>query len=328
MEYKSKINNYTSADAMPIKLLGNYDIIKKICNEGIISPIHVQFIPTNRCNLKCSFCSCGEDDRKTQMKLSSVYTIAGILGNLGCKSVTITGGGEPILHPDINNIIRCFQSLGIDVGLVTNGILLYKIDSEILNRITWCRISNDDLRVFDNKYRDSLQNTVFRCSDVDWAFSHVVSSNYNIKEITRIISFANDNDFTHVRLVADLFNTGSVDLDKLKGELKNRGVDDSRVIYQGRKNPEHGGDCYICYLKPLIGADCKVYNCCGVQYALKTPTKNLPKELSLGSAFDLEEIISKSNKAFDGSICHKCYYMNYNRVLEGLLTEVKHKNFV
>jgi MoaA/NifB/PqqE/SkfB family radical SAM enzyme len=324
----SKKNNYTAADAIPIKLLGSYEVIRKIKEKNIIPLIHAQLIPTNRCNLKCSFCSCGADDRKTEMSLDDAHKIIEILFLLGCKSVTITGGGEPVLHPNINEIIQRFLDFYIEVGFVTNGLLLKNVDYSIFKNITWCRISNDDFRVFDNKYKDQLEEIIYCCPDVDWAFSHVVSERYNIEEIVKIVLFANRNNFTHVRLVADLFNTENINMSEIKDKLNKRGVDDSLVIYQGRKNPEHGGDCYICYLKPLIGADCQVYNCCGVQYALKDSTRNLPEELSLGSAFDLPEIISNSSKAFDGSICHKCYYMNYNRVLSGLLSDIKHKNFI
>ena len=324
----SKINNYTAADAIPIKLLSNYEIIKTMREDGIIRPVHAQFIPTNKCNMNCPFCSCAEDDRETEMSLEDATTIINDLARLGCKGVTITGGGEPILHPHINTIIELFIEAGIEVGFVSNGLLLHTVDPEVFNKVTWCRISNGDFRTFTDNYKEKLQEIVSACPDVDWAFSHVVSDKHNIDEMVRIITFANENNFTHVRLVADLFNPDDINMDLVKNGLEEKWIDIDKVIFQGRKDPEHGGPCYICYLKPLIGADCRVYNCCGVQYALEEPTKNLPKELSLGSAFDLEEIMNESHHAFDGSICHKCYYMNYNRVLGGLFDDIEHQSFV
>jgi hypothetical protein len=163
--------------------------------------------------------------------------------------------------------------------------------------------------------------------EVDWAFSHVVSPNPNDDEIRRVIDFANRHSFTHVRLVADLLQTEKVDLDGLKRKLREQGVDDHLVIYQARNKPKRGSDCYICYLKPVIGADCMVYACCGVQYALEKPSRKMPSELTLGSAFVMHKIIAQSHKPFDGSICKRCYYENYNVVLKAMLSKIDHERF-
>lgn len=98
--------------------------------------------------------------------------------------------------------------------------------------------------------------------------------------------------------------------------------------YQGRKGFERGGDCFIGFLKPLIGPDAKVYACCGVQYALEVPSKDLPEELCLGHALELDEIMERSAVPLDGGKCVKCYYMNYNILLRGMLKSVVHKEFV
>jgi hypothetical protein len=78
----------------------------------------------------------------------------------------------------------------------------------------------------------------------------------------------------------------------------------------------------------LIGPDSKVYACCGVQYALDPPSYDLPEELCLGSALDLEAIFNRSDLPLDGSICKKCYYAGYNEMLEGLVSPFNHENFV
>lgn len=319
-------SSYSAADSIPVKLIKNYVLMHSMMTEGIILPIHVQFIITNKCNLKCPMCSCANDDRETEISLNDALKLIEIMKNLGTRSVTVTGGGEPLLHPKFIEILEAFHEVDIDVGLVTHGL---ELNPDLpLNKIIWCRISNSDNRKFTGEYFKRLSSTVEAIPEVDWAFSHVVSSNPNFDEIQRIIEFANLYKFTHVRVVADLLDYNNVNLEIVKKTMKNRGVDDSIVIYQGRNNPTHGGPCYICYLKPVIGADCKVYSCCGCQYSLKTPSRCMPPELCLGSAFDLEKIIKNSNKPFDGSICYRCYYENYNKILEAILVKTEHMNFV
>jgi len=318
-------SSFSAADSIPVKLVKDYELMQSMMKDKRILPVHAQFIPTNKCNLKCSFCSCANDDRQSEMPLEDARKIINLMKSLGTKAATITGGGEPLLHPDFAEIITAFNEAGIKTGLVTHGLGL---NPQLpLKDLVWCRISNADHRSLTGNYQKRLRQTVEAFPEVDWAFSHVVSSKPNLDEIQRVIEFANSQNFTHVRLVADLFNYENVDLIAVEKEIKNR-VDDSKVIYQGRNMPSKGGPCYIGYLKPLISADCKVYTCCGAQYALKEPSKCMPPELCLGSAFDLDKIIDNSDKPFDGSICYRCYYDNYNNILGNILAKTEHMDFV
>ena len=251
-------NSYTSADNIPIKLVKNYDLLHSMMTKKKIIPIHVQFIPTNRCNLKCLFCSCSEDDRKTEMSLDDAKRIIEILHKLGTKSVTITGGGEPLLYPHFQELLAVFHDAGIQIGMVTNGLLLDRFSYEY---VTWCRISNSDERYLDHSYYRTLSTAVEDNLNVDWAFSHVTSSTPNCSEIQRIIEFANLYNFTHVRIVADLLDYENVNLNSVRDFLEDL-VDLHKVIFQSRNVPTRGGNCYICYLKPMISADCNVYACC------------------------------------------------------------------
>jgi len=196
--------------------------------------------------------------------------------------------------------------------LVTNGLLLNEAVDSIVS-IKWCRISNSDSRSFTGAYKSRIENIILHLDNVDWAFSHVVSSSPNVEEICRIIRTANKyRQVTHVRLVADLFQPQSVDMNKLKTEVTKQ-VDCSKVIFQGRDKPEKGGDCYICYLKPVISADGKIYACCGVQYALTPPSKYLPEELCLGEISDIDSIIENSSVPLIGvtTLIITEYYKRY-----------------
>lgn len=320
--------SYTAADSIPLKVLLDKELIRQAEDKSRLLPIHLQFLPTNKCNLECSFCSCSERDKKEEIDFELAKKIIDKCKGLGTKSVTITGGGEPLLYKRFDELIDYFVGKEIKIGLVSNGLLLHKSAPKILNKITWCRISNDDYRDFTSEYSERLSEVVRNTPDVDWAFSHVVSEKPNHDEILKIIDFANKHDFTHVRLVSDLFNPAEIDMDALRHFMKKRKIDDRRVIYQARKTYTEGGDCYVGYVKPLIGANAKVYACCGVQYALKTPSRDLPEELCLGDAIQIDRIIENSNNPLDGSICVKCYYMNYNTILKGLVQGVKHKEFI
>lgn len=320
--------SFTAADSIPIKVLLDKDVIHQATAANRLIPVHIQFLPTNKCNLNCEFCSCSERNKSQEIEFEKAKAIIDKCRRLGTKAVTITGGGEPLLYGKFNELIEHFRANKIKIGLVSNGLLLNRTDPKILNKITWCRISNSDERTFDDVYKKRLSKVVNATPDVDWAFSHVVSTTPNLEEIVRIIEFANEHRFTHVRLVSDLFQPEVVAMDQLKTQIRQKGIDDSKVIYQERKAYTRGGDCFIGFIKPLIGADGKVYACCGVQYALERPSKDLPQELCLGDALDMESIIARSSEPLNGSICAKCYYMNYNILLKGILKGLEHKEFV
>jgi organic radical activating enzyme len=254
---------------------------------------------------------------------------------LGCRAVTITGGGEPLLHPDIQKIIPYIAKyLGIEVGLVTNGMLLNKFSPQLWDNVLWCRISNDDSRPLTQEYIKVLEEGLEMSPRVDWAFSHVVSKEPNMDVISDVVEFANRHNFTHIRLVSDLLDLEHVrPMLEIKEELRKRGVDDKLVVYQERKNYEIGtSKCLISLLKPTVGADGNLYPCCGIQYASPNPTRDFKDEegrMVMGKATPAEiGEIWRACHPFDGSVCAVCYYGEYNRSLALMLKKIQHPNHV
>ena len=86
---------------------------------------------TRRCNLRCIHCEnhCGEVSRR-ELPTERIRGVARELAQLGCHEVDVTGG-EPLLHPDWDDLCRDFAGLGLRTALVTNGTLL---DQEHLAR--------------------------------------------------------------------------------------------------------------------------------------------------------------------------------------------------
>ena len=229
------------------------------------------------------------------------------------------------MHKDINEIITLFSVAGIKMGLVTNGLLLGRLRTDVLNKITWCRVSCCDERPFDQRAVDILHSAVERAPNVDWAFSYVVGESYAPANLASYLRFANEHTFTHVRVVSDLCDLDHVaSMDFIKSGVA--GTDDRLAIYQGRKHYDPGSrQCWISQLKPMIGADGKVYPCCGVQYAHIEQDFDMPETMCTGSAFKLKEALSKP---FDGAQCYRCYYKNYNDILEQMITDIEHLEFV
>lgn len=76
----------------------------------------------------------------------------GELSEYGVRSCSLTGGGEPTLHPDFNEIIETIGRTGMDQGIYTHGGHINDARAAIMKRnMAWCYIS------LDNADRDSYR---------------------------------------------------------------------------------------------------------------------------------------------------------------------------
>src|SRR6202521_5518956 len=82
-------------------------------------PLLAHIIPVRRCNLACTYCN-EFDDFSKPVPAEEMFRRIDKLGSLGTAVVTISGG-EPLLHPDLDFIIRRIRKDGIIAGLITNG---------------------------------------------------------------------------------------------------------------------------------------------------------------------------------------------------------------
>lgn len=250
--------SFMAASVFPSKLLKT-----NVIEEGKIIPYHIQLYPTNNCNMNCPFCSCSEVDRKQQLTLEQIIELIDEAKELGTKAVTISGGGEPLIHPEIEDIVKYIHNSGMEIGLVSNGLLLAKPTKEFWDCITWCRISSGDHRNFPMTYQNILLEAVSKGNNVDWAFSHVLYGEPNLDTILGLINFSNENNFTHIRIVDDILNPSNSSMDRVRLAVDGAGIDESKVIYQGRKEFTAGvKDCFVSLLRPVIAADGYIYPCC------------------------------------------------------------------
>jgi len=299
---KNKNLSYTSASAFPVKL-----IINSAWNvEGKLRPVHLQFIPTNVCPLNCSFCSCKDKDSR-QIPFQKAKTEIKKFAKLGGQAITITGGGEPLAYPKINEIIDLCHSLGLKIGLVTNGVLWKNLKTA--EKITWCRISTSVENHFRAEWAESIKKI-----PIDWAFSYVYTGDR--KDLKNLLETVIALPITHVRVVSDIFEENKIP----------QVIKDEKIIYQNRDKYTRGmKQCWISLVKPVLHVDGYYYPCCGVQYARKGTKRDMIEEMRC--ADNLEEFYEKQIP-FDGSKCDKCYYNQYNEALDLFNHEYKHIEFI
>lgn len=319
-----RTSSYTAAgDGFPVKLLQSHDAID---SRGRIVPLHPQIYPTNACNLDCSFCSCSARDRKLEISWLDTKQILVELFDLGAKALSISGGGEPLLLPHINEMIDLAQGMNMEIGLVTNGSLMSKL--KVRDHPTWIRVSTSDSRDMNGRFWNQLCLAVENYHKTDWAFSYVLTKKPDYTKLRKVLAFAHRHSFTHVRIVSDLTDLNNVpEMDEVKAALAMM-PGEHLVIYQGRKAYTKGyKHCLISLLKPVIGPDGGIWPCCGVQYALPKPSNDMEIGMRMGDWTDFRDIMQEQ-RCFNGSACTRCYYESYNTALDLLTRPIKHKEFV
>jgi MoaA/NifB/PqqE/SkfB family radical SAM enzyme len=108
-------------------------------------PLLVQIIPIRKCNIDCGYCN--EYDKVSPPVPTAVMkSRIDKLADLG-TSVVAFSGGEPMLHPDLDDLIRHIRGRGMMAGLITNGYFLVPKRIEELNQagLDFLQISIDNI---------------------------------------------------------------------------------------------------------------------------------------------------------------------------------------
>ena len=143
-------------------------------SRALLSTNHVvlaHIIPMPRCNLACGYCN-EYDQTSTPVPLEVMKRRIDKLAELGTSIVTISGG-EPMMHPELDQIIRYIRSRGIIAGLISNG---YYFTPERIKRLNEAgldslqisidnvnpdEVSRKSLRVLDKKLRYLAEHADF-----------------------------------------------------------------------------------------------------------------------------------------------------------------------
>jgi len=95
-------------------------------------PYMAHIVPMRRCNLACTYCN-EFDDVSNPVDIDEMRRRIDHLGRLGTSVITISGG-EPLLHPDLDDVIRQIRKTGAIAGMITNGYMLMPERIERLNK--------------------------------------------------------------------------------------------------------------------------------------------------------------------------------------------------
>ena len=102
----------------------NYNILPtQSVDDWLSAPLQVYYDISTFCNLQCPHCYTSSGQRSPgELTFDEIVTWSHELSQNGVFKISL-GGGEPLLHPQFEAIIRAFRRLDISVSLSTHGLL-------------------------------------------------------------------------------------------------------------------------------------------------------------------------------------------------------------
>jgi wyosine [tRNA(Phe)-imidazoG37] synthetase (radical SAM superfamily) len=337
-----------------MKCLVHSDKIKEILNGEIPAPVTVEIDSSNFCNHNCIWCMYKNfrAENKDMISFNKMMEICDDLVEMGVKSVTFTGGGEPLTNDATSIAMRRLHDAGVKVGLVTNGGLLNKENNieAVLDTCRFLRVSldaatdethqklhgtknNDEytrimenvLEIYDRRNREKLE--------IGYGF---LVHPLNFKEIDLAVENA-QRCFDYIQIRPVLGPKISYEIanyvNNRISEHEKTNTDDFKVYgilhrFDELMFKNHGFDkCRATPLVGVVGADLKLYLCCqwrGEKRGIIGDISNKRFKEEWGSDKHKEVINS-----IDINECVPCRYKIYNQAIENaFIKDSMHKDFL
>jgi MoaA/NifB/PqqE/SkfB family radical SAM enzyme len=96
-----------------------------VANTPTKGPVHAELDLTDRCNVACYFCNQQDLRTKEQIPIRKTTELIDEMAENGLRSVRLSGGGDPLFHREINDVLTHLASRNIVVdNVTTNGVAL------------------------------------------------------------------------------------------------------------------------------------------------------------------------------------------------------------
>jgi len=268
-------------------------------NNIITPPIYVRIKPFNKCCHNCDFCiyRAKNSQMHETMNINDIlskektFEILNDFKDMGVKSITYSGGGEPLMHPNIVDILEKTKNNNIDLSILTNGQFLNKDRAKALINAKWVRISMDycdsitfihsnrgTKKMFEQVMSNIESFNKIRNPACDLTVNYIITKN-NKSTILDIAKLLKSIGVDNVRYSP----VWSMDIIEYHKEIKDEVLtllkkakeyyeNDTFKIYDSYKITPNMLNrsytkCYILQTIPVIGADEIVYNCHNKAYS-------------------------------------------------------------
>jgi len=199
----------------------NMDLVGILDGEhSFVGPRLVQLDVTNNCNNDCVACWCNSpllaeermaaDVKRQTLPLDKILDILDELYGLGTREIYMAGGGEPFMHPRIEEIVRAIKAREMCLFVNTNFTLIDEDRADMLVQLpvdhmtvsTWAGTPSVYARTHPNKTEETfeqIRQMLKRVAKSKGGVGHPpfiklynVISHLNFNDVEAMIDFAID----------------------------------------------------------------------------------------------------------------------------------------
>ena len=329
--------------------------------KKILPPLQIRIKPTNVCKHNCYYCAYRADNLQLGKDMNvrdyipknKMMEIIDDCIEMGVKSITFSGGGDPFHYPYLLDTIKKLSNSPIKFAALTHGALLRGEIAEIFKEYgSWIRISIDG---WDDesyaKYRGVRIGEFSRVIKNLKNFSNlkgsceigavIVIDRQNYDKIYNLSKILYEAGINSIKMSPCIISNNGKETneyhlpiyDKVKDEIQKIKEDFDIEVFDAyhkieekfNKNYEWCPYIQIC---PVIGADCNLYACHDKAYNLDNGIIDSLKNKSLKQAwFENKDKFFKINPKKDCN--HHCAVNRANEmIIEYLNIDKEHLEFV
>lgn len=318
--------------------------VRSYKKDGIARPLRLEVYPMDPCNLDCSMCISryfGQKHgyaRDTVMSKAELERIVDLSDEMGVRLITLSGGGEPLLHPDIERTLEKIADSRMNLMVYTNGtsmtdnIVDYLIGSDAIINISLNAGSEEEYArmMGRDKYWDVIGG-IRRLRSRSDGFKGVLGVSYvvvpeNIAgmfDAARLISDLGASYLTFKPVSEGMVRFDPEYLRKIEDQLISiRGIKtdtrininfkpDSEPVTQNRGNPE-GEYCFQGLISATVNPLGDIYPCCRQTSKRQMCVPNLRD--SIGH-FSSPRYLNSTRIGKGPQLHEGCFYKSFNSLL-------------
>jgi len=286
-------------------------------------PIVMHIMPTEVCNLKCVFCSVAQRGAEGRLlpdlTMEQIKNVVGTFKSFGLKAVILSGGGDPTMFPQINELIEYLYFQGLQIGIITNGVALNRtIKSNNLKLLTWVRISINSFDYLPDIEIPQLSNKTVLGFSYIWNSLTKKDILERIREKIKQISL--NNKVTYVRLLPDC-NLKTTELEEAHKKLRKVAEELGEPFFHQYKTHNMPLECHLGRLHPVLYTDGYIYPCDSLVLNSPADDKKFHRDFALCRWDEVKDFYSKK---IDGSLldtnkCPHCVFARQNLLISDII---------
>jgi radical SAM protein with 4Fe4S-binding SPASM domain len=240
-----------------------------------------------------------------------------------------TGGGNPLLYPQINELINYAFKLGYKIGLISNSINPSKhLTEKSADQITWYRAS---LSGFYKSTKVPYDFSII--PEGKLGFSYIITDETTDEHLKAIVELVKQRpDVKFVRIAANCLQGDEIKNFKKKWGKIIESLGEKFFIKEISDNYKpYEYFCGVGMVRPYCTEDGYIYPCSS--YVLKE--QKYDQEYSIGKLDNVIEMYKQANILHETlnqpymipKKCYHCFYANNNKLLHTIVKEISDEDF-